>query len=170
MATKWCTKLEAAWKRCPIVFSCDQAALQMVFSVCPSVCVCVCPSVRPSVCHTFLPEASFGLWVLSLPVSVCVSVPEKLSWFIRHLSDGLYTLYIVSNLSHRTFGPSQWKCLMCPMIFMNTGVCVCVNHLLVRTITCHLFKLGSPNLVQRSKTPWLRSLLFWGAIDCDLQG
>ena len=28
------------------VFSCDQAALQMVFSVCPS----VCPSVRPSVC------------------------------------------------------------------------------------------------------------------------
>ena len=28
------------------IFSCDQAALQMVFSVCPSVC--------PSVCHTFL--------------------------------------------------------------------------------------------------------------------
>ena len=32
-----------------LIFSCDQAALQMVFSVCPS----VCPSVRPSVCHTF---------------------------------------------------------------------------------------------------------------------
>ena len=31
------------------VFSCDQAALQMVFSVCPSVCLSVCPSVRPSV-------------------------------------------------------------------------------------------------------------------------
>ena len=30
-------------------FSCDQAALQMVFSVRLS----VCPSVRPSVCHTF---------------------------------------------------------------------------------------------------------------------
>ena len=39
---------------------------------------------------------------------------------------------------------------------------VCINHLLVRTITRHLFKLGSQNLVQRSKTPWLRSLLFWG--------
>ena len=37
MAIKWCTKLEAIQKRCPIVFSCDQAALQMVFSVCPSV-------------------------------------------------------------------------------------------------------------------------------------
>ena len=36
------------------IFSCDQAALQMVFSVCLSVCLSVCPSVRPSVRHTFL--------------------------------------------------------------------------------------------------------------------
>ena len=46
-------------KRCPeVLFSCDQAALQMVFSVCPSVCPSVRPSVRLSVrlsvCHTFL--------------------------------------------------------------------------------------------------------------------
>ena len=33
MVTKWCTKLYIAWKRCLIVFSCDQAALWMVFSV-----------------------------------------------------------------------------------------------------------------------------------------
>ena len=45
MATKWCTKLEVALKRCLIVFSCDQAALWMVQSVRPS----VCPSVRLSV-------------------------------------------------------------------------------------------------------------------------
>ena len=70
----------------------------------------------------FLPEASFGLRVLSLPASVCVYV------------------------------------------------CVCGNHLLVRTITCHPFKLESPNLDQKSKTPWLRSLLFWGLIDLELQG
>ena len=70
----------------------------------------------------FLPEASFGLRVLSLPASVCVCV------------------------------------------------CVCGNHLLVRTITCHPFKLESPNLDQKSKTPWLRSLLFWGLIDLELQG
>ena len=31
------------------IFSCDQAALQMVFSVCLSVCLSVCPSVCPSV-------------------------------------------------------------------------------------------------------------------------
>ena len=62
----------------------------------------------------FLPEASFGLWVLSSPASVCVSV------------------------------------------------CVCVNHLLVRAITRDPFKLGTPNLDQRCKRPWLRTLLFWG--------
>ena len=32
-----------------VIFSCDQAALWMVFSVCLSVCPSVCPSVRPSV-------------------------------------------------------------------------------------------------------------------------
>ena len=71
-----------------------------------------------------VPEASFGLWVLSLPASVCVSV----------------------------------------------CVSLCGNHLLVRAITWDPFKLGSPNLDQRCKRPWLRSLLFWGAIDLDLQG
>ena len=52
-------------------------------------------------------------------------------------------------------------------------VCVCVyvcvsvsvNHELVRAIIHQPFKLGSPNLVQRSKTPWLRSILFFGVID-----
>ena len=43
MAMKWYTKLEVAKERCPIAFSCDQAALQVVFSVRPS----VCPSVTP---------------------------------------------------------------------------------------------------------------------------
>ena len=43
MATKWCTKLEVAWKRCPNVFSCDQAALWMVQSVRLSVRLSVTP-------------------------------------------------------------------------------------------------------------------------------
>ena len=33
------------------IFSCDQAAIWLVQSVCPSVCLYVCPSVRPS--HLF---------------------------------------------------------------------------------------------------------------------
>ena len=54
-----------------------------------------------------------------------------------------------------------WVCLC---------VCVrlCVNHKLVRAITHHPFQLGSPNLDQRCKRPWLRSLLFSGTIDRDL--
>ena len=51
-------------------------------------------------------------------------------------------------------------------------VCVClsVNHELVRAIIHQPFKPGSPNLDQRCKRPWLRSLLFCGVIDGDLQG
>ena len=42
-------------------------------------------------------------------------------------------------------------------------VCVClsVNHQLVRAVTHQPFKLESPNLDQRCKRPWLRSLLFF---------
>ena len=47
---------------------------------------------------------------------------------------------------------------------------VCVNPQLVRAITRHPFKLGSPNLDHSCKRPWLRSVLFWGVIDFDLQG
>ena len=39
-------------------------------------------------------------------------------------------------------------------------VCVSVNHELLRAIIHQPFKLGSPNLVQRSKTPWLIHIVF----------
>ena len=70
MATKWCKTLEITLKRCSIVFSCDQAALQRVLSVCLSVRLYVChtflaatkqlyerfsPSVRPFVCPSVTP-------------------------------------------------------------------------------------------------------------------
>ena len=55
-------------------------------------------------------------------------------------------------------------------VSVRPSVCVCGKHLLVRAITQHPFKLGSPNLDNRCKRPWLRSLLFWGVIDLDLQG
>ena len=59
---------------------------------------------------------------------------------------------------------------VCVCLSVCLSVCLCVNHLLVRAITRDLFKLGSPNLDQRCKRPWLRSLLFSGPIDLDLQG
>ena len=68
-----------------------------------------------------LPEASFGLRVLSLPASACPCVR------------------------------------------------VCVNPEFVCTITHHPFKLGSPNLIHRCKTPWLTSFCL-REIDIDHQG
>ena len=52
---------------------------------------------------------------------------------------------------------------------VRPSVCPSVTKF-VRAITQHLFKLGSPNLDRRCKRPWLRSLLFFGVIDLDLQG
>ena len=66
----------------------------------------------------FLPEASFGHWVLSLPAYVCGCVCVRVC------------------------------------------VSLCVNHLLVCAISRDPFKLWSPNLDQRCKRFWLRSLLF----------
>ena len=51
----------------------------------------------------------------------------------------------------------------CLRLSVCLSVCVCGNHLLVRAITHHPFKLGSPNLDYRCKRPWLRSLLFLGS-------
>ena len=59
---------------------------------------------------------------------------------------------------------------VCVSVSVCVYVCVCINHLLVRTITHQPFKLKSPNLKHRCKTPWLRCLLFWGVIDLELQG
>ena len=83
-----------------------------------------CINLKLNCYRHILPEANFGLRVLSSPVSMYLSV-----------------------------------CL-----------CVCINHLLVRKITHQPFKLESANFEQRCKTPWYRSLLFWGMIDFDLQG
>ena len=66
--------------------------------------------------------------------------------------------------------PVQTCIMLWVCSYWLTSVRVCSNHLLVRAITQDPFKLGSPNLDQTCKRPWLRSLLFFGAIDRDLQG
>ena len=53
------------------------------------------------------------------------SVHEKLSRFIRHLSNGLIYSIQICEISHQTFGPSNRKWPTCPMIFVNTGQWTC---------------------------------------------
>ena len=60
--------------------------------------------------------------------------------------------------------------IACVCLCVCVCVCVSVNHQFARTITCHPLKLQSPKLDQKCKTPWLRSLLFLGFTDIDLQG
>ena len=64
--------------------------------------------------------------------------------------------------------------IACVCVCVCLSVCVCVSVsitcLSAHAITRDPFKLGSPNLDQRYKRPWLRSQSFWGAIDLDLQG
>ena len=57
----------------------------------------------------------------------------------------------------------------CLRLSVCVSIRVCSKHLLVRAITHHLFKLGSPNLEQRCKITWLRSLLFRGLIEWTCQ-
>ena len=46
-------------------------------------------------------------------------------------------------------------------VCVSVCVWVCINHLLVRPITHHPLKLGSPNLDHMCKIAWLRSPFFW---------
>ena len=70
------------------------------------------------------------------------------------------------------------KCIFTRGQFWHSGIVVaCVRPSVrpsvtkfVRAITHYPFKLGSQNLDHRCKRPWLRSLLFCGTIDLDLQG
>ena len=52
------------------------------------------------------------------------------------------------------------RVLSLPALSVSRCVCLCSNHELARAITRHL--LESPNLDDKCKTPWLRSLLFGG--------
>ena len=107
--------------------------------------------------HMFDASSSLTLWMICL---MCLPF-----WFYKSyvwcdiLSDFYYPRPVLA------FG-------YCCYLHLSVCVCVrsCVNHELFRAITHHPFQLGSPNLDQRCKRPWLRSLLFCGMIDRDLQG
>ena len=98
-----------------------------------------------------------GIYTNNL-VSTKVSI---MAWWLMAPSHYLGHFYLRPVLA---FG--YCRCLrlsVCPSVLS------CVNHELVRAITHHPFKLGSPNLDHRCKRPWLRSILFKGVIDLDLQ-
>ena len=107
----------------------------------------------------------------------CIYLQSDLSCLYKlicHLFNHLERLLGIGHQQSAIFTRGQfWPSgivVACVCLCVRPSVRVCGNHLLVRAITRHPFKLGSPNLDHRCKRPWLRSLLFWGVIDLDLQG
>ena len=95
---------------------------------------------------TFHNTHQFWPWILSLPVSVCVCVCLSI-----HPSPSLSAWYLISCSSwdHQIW--IRWIYRNIPLFYdltLNNGWCK----------------------QQRCKRPWLRSLLFCGGIDLDLQG
>ena len=101
-------------------------------------------------------------------------------WILHHFARSLiYPLYIRLSVdlyhNHKSILATAVM-LFYPKPVLAFGYCrrlrlsvcpsvrVCVNHLLVREITRDPFKVGSPNLDQMCKRPWLRSLLFLGQL------
>ena len=80
-------------------------------------------------------------------------------------------IYCRSNMSHKICPIVFGRCQFWPscMVIACAYVCVCLLVELVRTIPDHSFKLKSPKLDQRWKTPWLSFVSFWGSVP-DLQG
>ena len=122
----------------------------------------------------FLPEASFGLWVLLSPASVCVCVSLCVNHLlVRAITRDPFKLEL-PNLDQRCKRPWLrsllfwgWLTLTFKVKF-NLKVKIYPIFELVRAITLHPFGLGPPNLDQRCKIPWLRYLLFWGLIELDM--
>ena len=65
-----------------------------------------------------------------------------------------------SLVTRGQFWPLVLSLSVSVFVCVCVSVCVSVNHKLVRTITHHPFKLESPHLDQKHKTPWLRSYCF----------
>ena len=109
---------------------------------------------------TFLPEASFGLQVLSSPVSVCPSVPR----FVCQSRACPRDKFLSIQATITKFGPEVPNNLRVdrpwPSRSNLTQKSKFIYFDLVCTITCHPFKLETSNFDQKCILVWLRSKLF----------
>ena len=115
------------------------------------------------------PVLAFGYCrCLRLCVSLCIN--HLLGHVITRDRFKLASL----NLKHRCKRPWLTSLLFWGVIdlYLQGQICLQSQDLphfeLGRAITHHPFKLRPPNLDQRCKIPWLRSLLFWGLIELDM--
>ena len=68
----------------------------------------------------------------------------------------------VNRVIHPIYFPmSDLASRCCRCLCLSVRLSACVDDELFHKWTCHPFKLGSPNLDRRCKTPWFKSLLFY---------
>ena len=128
---------------------------------------------------TFLPDASFGLRVLSLPASVCLCVRLSVCVCVKHLLVHAITYHPFKlgslNLDHRCKIPWLrsllfwgWLTLTFKVKF-NFKVKIFHHFEFVHAMTHHQLNLQFPNLEQKCILVLFRSLPILRLIEIDLQ-
>ena len=97
------------------------------------------------------------------------AVKQLYEWFSPSVCLSFHPSVLLSRLFNRGQIWPSGTAVACICLCVGPSVHVCSNHKFVHTTTCHLFKLESPNLDQKCRTTWLRSLLFWGLLTVTLQ-
>ena len=133
-----------------------------------------CPDMWPHFRYDSCTDKDKNI-VLNMYVPQSYCLVHGCGWFCGEINNNVHRyLNIVQEVkeydSCRFYPRPVLAIGYCRCLRLCVCVSLCVNHLLVRVITRDSFRLWSPNLDQRCKRPWLRSLLFWGTIDLDLQG
>ena len=119
------------------------------------VVVYLCPSIRPSVRHQVFPRDNSS------------SIRARITKFEPYVLETLVKIPVVFFCFFFWGGGGDW---LWPSRSNVTSISKFPHSEFVRVITHHPSKLEPPNLDHRCKTPWLRSLLFWGVIDLGLEG
>ena len=127
-------------------------------AVCVHVCTYTCPCVNPGPRFTKV-----------------FSIAIQIRWKFRFALTLILIQWLLQNFVHNSCAVVACAKICCDLMANNRITARQMFHWiwilgkklsvkrapeLVSAITCHLFKPGSPNLDQRCKTPWLRSLLF----------
>ena len=98
--------------------------------------------------------------MVSLLTHICITQPQ----WVNSLILGDVAIILIIYFSNSFYLRAVLAFGYCRCLRQSVLPCVCINHLLVGTITRDSLKLGSPNLDQRCKSPWLRSLFFSGQL------
>ena len=138
----------SSWTVCEMVpwNKCDIYPRQIVMTAVTAVCNIIYANNLYTLCN--LPHTNCPLQLLTsahstgLADDICSAV-RKIYIQFKLLPKASFGFRVLSS-------PASVCLSVCP--------CVCINHMLVCTITPQPFKLESPNLDQRCKTPWSRRL------------